>query len=130
MRIAIQSAAHITAVMFSTSVMAVEISPSAAELPSGDVWPFHATQQRSSQSQTEIETPDIPLPPARPLAGNVAPNEFKFDVPTEFKFNITLTIRPNDNPLVNHVARSHRPVGLADHADCRGQKSRVARCHG
>ena len=130
MRFAIHSAAYIVAVMFSTSVMAVEISPSAAELPSGDVWPFHATQQRSSQSQTEIETPDIPLPPARPLAGNVAPNEFKFDVPTEFKFNITLTIRPNDNSLANHAARSHRPVGFAYHGDCRSQKVRPARCRG
>ena len=130
MRIAIQSAAHITALMFSTSVMAAEISPSAAELPSGDVWPSHATPQRSSQTRNEIETPAIPLPPARPLSGKVAPNEFNFDVPTEFKFNITLTIRPNDNLLGNHAARSHRPVGLADRGDCRGQKSRVARCHG
>ena len=130
MRIAIQSAAHITALMFSTSVMAAEISPSAAELPSGDVWPAHTTPQRSSQTRNEIETPAIPLPPARPLSGKVAPNEFKFDVPTEFKFNITLTIRPNDKPLVNHAARSHRSVGFAYHGDCRGQKSRVARCHG
>jgi hypothetical protein len=130
MRIAIQSAAHITAVMFSTSVMAVEISPSAAELPSGDVWPSRATPQRSSQTRNEIETPAIPLPPARPLGGNVAPNEFKLDVPTEFKFNITLTIRPNDNPLVNHAARSHRPVGFACRGDCRGQKFRPAHCHG
>ena len=130
MRIAIQSAAHITALMFSTSVMAAEISPSAAELPSGDVWPSHATPQRSSQTRNEIETPTIPLPPARPLSGKVAPNEFKLDVPTEFKFNITLTIQPNDNPLANHAARSHRSVGFAYHGDCRGQKSRVARCHG
>src|SRR5579864_6286024 len=130
MGIAIQTVVRITAVVCSTSVMALEISPSAAELPSGDVWPSHATPQRSSQTRNEVETPAIPLPPARPSAGNVAPNEFKFDVPTEFKFNITLTIRPNDNLLGNHAARSHRPVGSADRGYCQGQKSRVARCHG
>jgi hypothetical protein len=130
MRIAMQSAAHITAVMFSTSVMAAEIPPSAAELPSGDVWPSHATPQRSSQTRNEIEAPAIPLPPARPSGGNVAPNEFKLNVPTEFKFNITLTIRPNDNPLANHAARSHRPVGFAYHGDCRNQKFRMAHCRG
>ena len=130
MRIAIQSAAHITAVMFLTSVMAAEISPSAADLPSGDVRPSHATPQRSSQTRNEIETPAIPLPPARPLSGKVAPNEFKLDVPREFRFDITLTIRPNDNPLGNHAVRSHRPVGFAYHGDCRSQKVRPARCHG
>ena len=130
MRIAIQSAAHITALMFSTSVMAAEISPSAPELPSGDVWPSHLTPQRSSQPRNEIETPAIPLPPARPLARKLAPTELKFDVPTEFKFNITLTIRPNDNLLGNHAARSHRPVGFAYHGDCRNQKFRMAHCRG
>jgi hypothetical protein len=130
MRIATQSTANIAAVIFSTSVMAAEISSNAAELPTGDVWPSQGTPKASSHTANEIETPAIPLPPARPLSVNVAPNEFKLDVPTEFKFNITLTIRPNDGPFGNHAARSRRPVGFAYRGDCRVQKFRMAHCHG
>jgi hypothetical protein len=42
MRILIESAVHIAAVIFCTSVIAAEISPNVAELPTGDVWPSDA----------------------------------------------------------------------------------------
>jgi hypothetical protein len=129
MRIAIQSALHIAAVIISTSVIAAEISPNAVELPTGDVWPSgapHLGQSRTTQEKAKPATP-APLPP-RP--SNIAPAEFKFDVPTEFKFNITLTIQPNDKPLGNRAARSHRPAAFAHRNGCRGQKLRSARCLG
>jgi hypothetical protein len=127
MRVAIQSALQIAAAIFSTSAIAAEISSNVTELPTGDVWPSQATPHGSSHAGKEEGTPAIPPPPARPSA---APTQFKFDVPTEFKFDITLTIRPNDRPLGDHAVRSHRPVGFAYRGDCRGQKSRMAHCHG
>jgi hypothetical protein len=128
MRVAIQSALQIAAAIFSTSTIAAEISSN--ELPTGDVWPSQATPHGSSHAGKEEGTPAIPLPPARPSAGKLAPTELKFDVPTEFKFDITLTIRPNDKPLGDHAVRSRRPVGFAYRGDCRGQKFRMAHCHG
>jgi hypothetical protein len=129
MRIAIQSAVHIAAVIISTSVIAAEISPNAVELPTGDVWPsdtLHLGPSRTTEEKAKPATP-APLPP-RP--NNIAPAEFKFDVPTEFKFDITLTIRRNDKSLGNRAARSHRPAGFAHRGDCRGQKLRSAHCVG
>jgi hypothetical protein len=119
MRVAIQSALQIAAAIFSTSAIAAEISSNVTELPTGDVWPSQATPHGSSHAGKEEGTPAIPPPPARPSAA-----------PTEFKFDITLTIRPNDRPLGDHAVRSHRPVGFAYRGDCRGQKFRMAHCHG
>ena len=128
MRIAIQSALHIAAVIFSTSVIAAEISPNVAELPTGDVWPSDAPHLGPSRATEEKEKPATPVPLPRP--SNITPAEFKFDVPTEFKFDITLTIRPNDKPLGNHAVRSHRPAAFAHRGDCRGQKLRSTHCLG
>jgi hypothetical protein len=127
MRIAIQSALHIAAVIISTSVIAAEISPNAVELPTGDVWPSGAPHLGPSRTTEEKAKPATPAPLA-PRPSNIAPAEFKFDIPTEFKFNITLTIQPND--LGNRAARSHRPAAFAHRNDCRGQKLRSARCLG
>jgi hypothetical protein len=128
MRIAIQSALHIATVIISTSVIAAEISPNPVELPTGDVWPSGAPHLGQSRTTEEKKKPVTPVPVPRP--SNIAPAELKFDVPTEFKFDITLTIRPNDKPLGNHAVRSHRPAGFAHRADCRGQKLRSAHCLG
>jgi hypothetical protein len=128
MRIAIQSAVHIAAVIISTSAIAAEISPNAVELPTGDVWPSGAPHLGAPRTMENEGKSAVPVPVPRP--SNIAPAEFKFDVPTEFKFDITLTIRPNDKPLGNHAARSRRPAGFAHRGDCRGQKLRSAHCLG
>jgi hypothetical protein len=128
MRIAIQSALHVATVIISTSMIAAEISPNAAELPTGDIWPSGAPHLDPSRKTEDKEKRATPVPVPRP--SNIAPAELKFDVPTEFKFDITLTIRPNDKPLGNHAVRSHRPAGFAHRADCRGQKLRSAHCLG
>jgi hypothetical protein len=129
MRIAIQSAVHIAAVIISTSVIAAEISTNCAELPTGDVWPSDAPHLGPPRTTENKEKPATPVP-VPPRTSTIAPAEFKFDVPTEFKFNITLTIRPNDKPLGNHAAQSHRPAGFAHRGDCRGQKLRSTHCLG
>ena len=117
-------AALFVAVIFSTSVAAAEFSPNSAAWPSGDGWVIQLGPQEIKRAAHDWEIPDSPL-----LPDAVTPNTI-VSVPTEFKFNITLTIQPNDKPLGNHAARSHRPAGFAHRNDCRGQKLRSAHCLG
>jgi hypothetical protein len=111
MCIRVQTAFLVAAVILSRSVGAAELSPNLAEWPTGDVWPSEAAPQRGAPTagQRPIPATSPQEERARPNASNLAPAQYKFDIPTEFKFNITLTIRRNDQPLANH-SRRFRPA--------------------
>jgi hypothetical protein len=102
--IAVQ-AATIAATIFSTSVTAAEVSPNSAEWPSGDGWIIQVGSQEIKRAAHDWEIPDSPL-----LPDAVTPKTV-ISVPTEFKFNVTLTIRHNDKSLGNHRARARPQVG-------------------
>jgi hypothetical protein len=101
MRIRVQAAFHAAAVIFSMPVAAAEISPNVAEWPTGDVWPSEAAQHGASRTADQQPIPGTPAPEerVRPTASNLTPAQYKLDIPTEFKFNITLTIRRIDRPI-------------------------------
>jgi hypothetical protein len=108
MRIRVQTAFLVAAVILSTPVGAAELSPNLAEWPTGDVWPSEAAPQRGAPTADQRPIPATPPQEqrARPNASNLAPAQYKFDIPTEFRLNITLTIRRNDKPPERHGRRS------------------------
>jgi DNA-binding transcriptional LysR family regulator len=59
MRIAIQSAVHIATVIISTWVIAAEISPNVAELPTGDVWPSASPRHPLAKHRKPIPAPQL-----------------------------------------------------------------------
>jgi hypothetical protein len=107
MRIRVQTAFLVVAVILSTPVAGAELSPNLAEWPTGDVWPSEAAPQRGASTADQRPRPATPPQDerARPNASNLTPAQYKFDIPTEFKFNITLTIRRNDKPPQRHGRR-------------------------
>jgi hypothetical protein len=113
--------ALLVAAMFSTSVAAAELSPNSAEWPSGDGWTIQLDPQEIKHAAHDWEIPDSPL-----LPDAVTPKT-TISVPTEFKFDVTLTIRHNDKSLRNHRARARHPVGPAHCSDVARGTTRV-RC--
>jgi hypothetical protein len=114
-------AALFVAAMLSTSVAAAELSPNSAEWPSGDGWIIQLGPQGLPHAAHDWEIPDSPL-----LPDAVTPKTM-ISVPTEFKFDITLTIRHNDKSLENHGARFRHPIGRAHCCDVARGATRV-RC--
>jgi hypothetical protein len=112
-------AALFVAAMLSTSVAAAELSPNSAEWPSGDGWIIQLGPQGLPHAAHDWEIPDSPLLPDAVTT--------VISVPTEFKFNVTLTIRHNDKSLGNHHARARHPVGPAHCSDVARGATRV-RC--
>ena len=84
-------AALFVAAIFSTSVAAAEFSPNSAAWPRGDGWIIQA--QAATRAAHDWEIPDSPL-----LPDGVMPKTL-ISVPTEFKFDVTLTIRRNEKSL-------------------------------
>ncbi len=121
--IAVQ-AATIAATIFATSVTAAEVSPNSAAWPSGDGWVIQLGPQEIKRATHDWEIPDSPLLPDAATAKTV------ISVPTEFKFNITLTIRHGDKSLENHGARARHPVGTAHCADQTPHDLPPAHCRG
>jgi len=70
------------------------------------------------------EIPDSPL-----LPDGVMPKTV-ISVPTEFKFDVTLTIRRNEKSLGPHGARFRRPMGTAHCSDDAPHNLRLAHCRG
>ena len=99
MRIRVQTALQVAATILSMPVAAAELSPNPGELPTGDVWPSEAESQRPSSKANE--RPAIPRRDEGVRPSSLALPEYKVDIPTEFKFNITLTIRRHDK-LADH----------------------------
>jgi hypothetical protein len=121
--IAVQ-AATIAATIFSTSVTAAEVSRNSAEWPSGDGWIIQPARSGVTHAAHDWEMPDSPL-----LPDAVTPKTV-ISVPTEFKFNVTLTIRRDDKSHKNHGARVRHPVGTAHCGDRAPHKSPPAHCSG
>jgi hypothetical protein len=121
--IAVQ-AATIAATIFSTSVTATEVSPNSAEWPRGDGRIIQLGPQKIKRAAHDWEIPDSSL-----LRDAVTP-KIVISVPTEFKFDVTLTIRHNDKSHENHGARARHPVGTAHCGDLAPHKSRPAHCSG
>jgi hypothetical protein len=121
--IAVQ-AATIAATIFSTSVTATEVSPNSAEWPRGDGWVTQLGTQEIKRAAHDWEIPDSLL-----LPDAVTPKTV-ISVPTEFEFDVTLTIRHNDKSHENHGARARHPVGTAHCGDQAPHKSRPAHCSG
>jgi hypothetical protein len=121
--IAVQ-AATIAATFFSTSVTATEVSRNSAEWPSGDGWVIQLGPQEIKRAAHDWEIPDSPLRP------DAATPKMMISVPTEFKFDVTLTIRHNDKSHKNHGARVRHPVGTVHCGDQAPRKSRPAHCSG
>jgi hypothetical protein len=117
-------AALFVAVIFSTSVAAAEFSPNSAAWPSGDGWVIQLGPQEIKRAAHDWEIPDSPL-----LPDAVTPNTI-VSVPTEFKFNITLTIRRSDKSSRHHSARPRDTVRLADCGDVKRHNLRPAQCRG
>jgi hypothetical protein len=118
MRIRVQTALQVAALLLSMPVVAAELSPNPGEWPTGDVWPSEAASRTASPRANE--RPVTPPRDERVRHGNPALPEHKFDIPTEFKFNITLTIRrENKSPehhgrLGNTRIRGSRAASLRD----------------
>jgi hypothetical protein len=114
-------AAIVAATIFSTLVIAAEVSPNSAEWPSGDGWTIQLGPQEIKHATHDWEIPDSPLLPDAVTSKTV------ISVPTEFKFNVTLTIRHHDKSLGNHRARARHPVGPA-HCDDVARGATRVRC--
>ena len=103
MRIRVQTALQVAATILSIPVAAAELSLKPGELPTGDVWPSEAASQTPSSKANER-----PATARRDEASSPALPEYKVDIPTEFKFNITLTFRRHDKRPEHH-GRSRNP---------------------
>jgi hypothetical protein len=117
-------AALFVAAIFSTSVAAAELSPNSAAWPSGDGWIIQLDRPEVTPAAHDWEIPDSPL-----LPDAVTPKTI-ISVPTEFKFDVTLTIRHDDKALENHGMRARHPVGTAHCGDEAPRKLRPAHCRG
>jgi hypothetical protein len=119
MRVRIKIALQIAVVAASTSLGAAELSPRAGDLPTGDVWIPASGSQRAfrandpPEAATALRTPDAETP-------NRA-------APTEFKFNITLTIRGIGRGSALH---SRRGVEIARRMKCLHHRLRSTDCVG
>jgi len=118
MRVGIQVALQIAVVAASTSLGAAELSPRPGDLPTGDVWIPASGSQRAfrandPEAATALRTPDAETP-------NRA-------APTEFKFNITLTIRGIGRGSALH---SRRGVEIARRMNCLHHRPRSTHCVG
>jgi hypothetical protein len=117
-------AALFVAAIFSTSVAAAEFSPNSAAWPRGDDWIIQVGLQGARRAAHDWEIPDSPL-----LPDGVMPKTV-ISVPTEFKFDVTLTIRRNEKSLGPHGARFRRPMGTAHCSDDAPHNLRLAHCRG
>jgi hypothetical protein len=117
-------AAIIATTIFSTSVNAAEVSPNSAEWPRGDGWVLQLGPQELKRAAHDWEIPDSPL-----LPDAVTPRTV-ISMPTEFKFDITLTLRRSDKSLRNHAARARRPAVTAHCVDVTPHKLQPAGCPG
>jgi hypothetical protein len=60
MRIRVQTAFLVVAVILSTPVAGAELSPNLAEWPTGDVWPSEAAPQRGASTADQRPRPATP----------------------------------------------------------------------
>jgi hypothetical protein len=98
MRIGTWSALSITAIITSTSV-AVAQNAKLVDWPSGDVWISEPESQAPSRTGKAGAVPEIPP--------SIVMTDGQNAVPTEFNFNITLTLRRNDRHRVHAVRPRH-----------------------
>jgi hypothetical protein len=122
-------AIHVRAALFvasisSTSVAAAEPSPNSTAWPSSDGWIIQVRPQGATRAAHDWEIPDSPLLPDAVMPKTV------ISVPTEFKFDVTLTIRRNEKSLGPHGARFRRPMGTAHCSDDAPHNLRLAHCRG
>jgi hypothetical protein len=113
-------AALLVGAFFSTSVAAAESN--SAEWPRGEGWVIQLAPSNVTRATHDWEIPDSPL-----LPDTVTPKTM-ISVPTEFKLDITLTIRRNDKPLGTHGARFRHPMGTAHCGDEAPHNLRPAPC--
>jgi hypothetical protein len=122
MRVGIQAALQIAVVAASTSLGAAELSPRAADRPTGDVWISASGSQRAFQANDRPEAATALRTPHAETPNRVAAPA------QEFKFNITLTIRG-----IGHGNRTLRPPRAADFArrtNCLHHRLRSTHCVG
>jgi hypothetical protein len=112
------------AAIFSTSVASAGLSPNSAEWPIGDGWIIHLSRKEITHAEHDWEIPDSPLLPDAVIPKTV------ISVPTEFKFDVTLTIRHNDKALGFHDARRRHRVGTVHCGDGARHNWRPVRCRG
>jgi hypothetical protein len=94
-RTAIKVALCILAAVASTSAVSEPLGPSAAETPTGDVWPSHAEKTYAPLRATAPRTADVlDAPPGNVfLPTDEVGRDGKKTSPSEIKLDITLTIR-------------------------------------
>ena len=87
---------QVAATMLSMPVVAAELSPNLGGWPTGDVWPSEVVSRTASPKANER----LATPPRdeRVTQSNPALPEHNVDMPQEFKFNITLTLRHDNKP--------------------------------
>jgi hypothetical protein len=112
-------AALFVAAIFSTSVAATEFSPNSAEWPNGDGWIIQLDPPRVIHAAHDWDSPLLP---------DAVTPKIMFSVPTEFKFDVTLTIRNNDRSHANHGARTRHLLGTAHCGDEAPHHLRPAHC--
>ena len=122
-------AIHVRAALFvasisSTSVAAAEPSPNSTAWPSSDGWIIQVGPQGATRATHDWEIPDSPLLPDAVMPKTV------ISVPTEFKFDITLTVRRDEKSLGKHGARFRRPLGIAHCGNEAARNLRPAQCRG
>ena len=117
-------AALFVAAIFSPSGASGGFLPSSAEWPTGDGWIVHVNPKEITHAEHDWEIPDSPLLPDAVIPKTV------ISVPTEFKFDITLTIQNNEKSMGHHGARFRHPVGSAHCGDGARHNWRPARCRG
>jgi hypothetical protein len=117
MRITAQTALFVTAIIASASA-AVAANGKLTDLPTGDVW----ISEPGSRDSNTGAVPDIPPSIVMPEGQNAAP--------TEFNFNITLTLRKDRHRGV-HAGRPLRHASqLAHRGNALRHKFRPDGCRG
>ena len=122
MRVGIQAAFLVSIVAISTSAAAAEFSPQADDRPTGDVWISATGPQRAYHAGDRVEAATaLQAPDAETRNRAAAP-------PTEFKFNITLTIRGIGRG--NSVLRFRRAADFSRPPSCLHNRLRSTHCAG
>ena len=103
-------ALHIAAATLSTSVAASQLASDPVEQPTSGV-----SMSKPRAQGTSRAAPDQRLPDSR--SPDVLIPDATTAVPTEFNFNITLTLRPNSRSPENHRVR-WRGFGFAACIKC------------
>ena len=114
MRVGIQVAVCMIAVMASLSRASAQVASNEVEPLTGDVWVSRSDYllQRTSRTADDVEVLTKPLP------ADAATPDLGIVVPLEFKLNLTLTIRHDDKQFADRGTRHRRSTSAVHRGGC------------